>query len=477
MNKNFLIVGDFSARIKYYRNAIKRTSAKGQSTIILIPDLALISYFTRYIKRPLSILHAGQTITDRWLAWNQIRNNETKIIIGSQSALFAPVKKLGLIIIDQEENETFKNDRSPRFHAVKVASELSRLASANLVLGSITPRVETYHEALKGNYQILKKNSAKKNKIITVDMNSEKYIISNYLEKEIEFNLKNRQKILLVLNRKGEGTKFSCVDCGWIALCEKCGLPLIPQKNENVCYHCQENNSVPATCPKCQSVHLKPMGLGTARLKKFLSDLFPAAKIIQIEKEIDGSNLKKTWDIAITTSYGLKFNWTAISLVGIVDTDQGLNFPDFNSTQKVFQNIFKFLHIGTNGILQTHLPESDVIRSLASHDYEKFFLSEITQRRRFAFPPFVQLVRLLYKDINEEKVEKEANRVYKLLTAAGSTLSTVSNPHPCFIYNERGKFRWQIVIKNKKPIEDKIKNILYFLPKGWVVDVDPVNLL
>lgn len=477
MHKKYLIIGDFLTRLKFYLAAIQKKLAKNQSIIILVPDLSLVTYFTRYFKNPYSILHAGLTKTERWLEWNRIREGKNNIIIGSQSALFAPVQNLGLIIIDQEENETYKNDRSPRFHTVDVARKLAEIVDANLVLGSISPRVETYHEALKGGYQILKKSSEAPKNITIVDMNSEKYIISNTLEAEIESSLKKRQRILLILNRKGEGTKFSCTDCGWIALCEKCGLPLIPQKAGNVCYRCQKSYPPQETCPKCHGVHLKPMGLGTARLKKFLSDLFPKAKIIQVEKKLDGMAAKNDWDIAITTIYGLKFNWPKINLVGIIDADQGLNFPDFNNPQKTFGNLYKFLKIGERGIVQTHLPENYVIKSLAQLNYERFFLEEIVQRKKYYFPPFTRLVRLLFKDADEEKAKKETAQIYQSLTTNHSPLITISKPHPAFIHQERGKFRWQIVIKTKRQLDQKNKDSLRTLPKGWIIDVDPVDLL
>ena len=481
-SKKYLIVGDFPTRLKFYLAAIQKTLIRNKSSIILLPDLSLIPYFTKYIKNPIVILHAGMTKTQRWLAWDKIRRNDFKIVIGSQSALFAPVKNLGLIIIDQEENETYKNDRSPRYHAVTVAEELSHLSTAHLVIGSITPRIETYHQATQSKYRLIKKQPTAKN-ITIVDMNSEKYVISNTLEEKIEISLQNKKRTLLVLNRKGEGTKFSCTDCGWIALCEKCGLPLIPQKSVNVCYRCEKSFDASLSCPKCQSIHLKPTGLGTARLKKFLADLFPKAKIIQVEKEIDGRQISYGWDIAIATSHGLKFNWPKISLVGIVDADQGLNFPDFNSPQKTFQILYKFLKIGERGIIQTHLPENYVIKTLAQLNYEKFFLEELTQRRKYGFPPFTRLLRLLFKDANEEKVKLETQRVYKqilTLTTDNRLLITLSAPHAAFIERERGKFRWQIVLRIvnlKLKIPQDLKNLLRSLNKGWIVDIDPVNLL
>ena len=476
MHKKYLIIGDFSKRLKFYLAAIQKILAKNQSIIILVPDLSLISLFTQYLKKPYSTLHAGMTKTERWLQWNRIREEKTKIIIGSQSALFAPAQNLGLIIIDQEENETYKNNRSPRFHAVEVASKLADFTSANLILGSLTPRIKTYYEAINGKYQILKQNPLQTKNLI-VDMNSEKYVLSNSLERGIEETLQTHQKILLILNRKGEGTKFSCTDCDWIALCKKCGLPLIPQKMENVCFRCEKKYPQPATCPKCHGAHLKPLGLGTARLKRFLTDLFPKAKIIQSEKEIESTAIHAQWDIAITTSYGLKFGWPKIGLVGIIDADYGFNFPDFNSPQKTFQNLFKFLKIGERGLIQTHLPENPLIQSLAHLDYEKFFLEELSQRKKYGYPPFTRLVRLLFKNTSEEKVKKEITRVFKLLTTNPYPLVTISLPHPCFIRKERGKFRYQIIIKTKGELNQENRDILDSLPRGWIVDVDPVDLL
>jgi len=477
--KKYLLTADFPTRLKYYLVAIKRTISQNKAVIILIPDLSFIPYFTKYIKNPIGILHAGMTKTQRWLEWDKIRRGEVNIVIGSQSALFAPAVNLGLIIIDQEENETYKNDRSPRFHAVGVAQKLSDLTDANLILGSLVPKIETYYQATQGKFRILRKAIIQKSNISIVDMNSEKYVISNTLEKEIENTLLNKTRTLLVLNRKGEGTKFSCADCGWMAMCEKCGLPLVPQKTDNVCFRCEKTYLQPASCPKCRSIKLRPMGLGTIRLKKFINDLFPKAKVIQVEKDIDGRLMRSDWDIAITTTYGLKFGWSKIRLVGIIDADQGLNFPDFNSPQKSFQTLFKFLRIGERGIVQTHLPENYIISTLARLDYERFFLDEIIQRRKYGFPPFTHLVRLLFKSVDNEKVLKETARIYQPLITNHFPLTTISPPHACFIQKERGKYRWQIVIKSSEHIShfSSLISIIRSLPKGWIVDVDPVNLL
>lgn len=476
INKNkFLLISDFSKRLDFYIEAIKKTIDRHQAVIIILPDLSLISFFTKHFKNPVSILHSGLTRTQRWLEFDKIRDSEVKIVIGSNSALFAPLSNIGLIIVDQEDNETYKNDRSPRFHLVKVAQKLSQLASANLVLGTVSPRIETYDEALKGQFKILK-NLKPKTKISIIDMNGEKQSISVPLQNKIDEMLAQRKKVLLVLNRKGEGTKFSCQDCGWISRCEKCGLPLIPQKAEAVCFRCELQNQLPDSCPRCQSIQIKPMGLGTARLKKFASDLWPQTKIIQIEKKLDGQPLRQNWDIAITTAYALKFQFPPIGLVGLIDADHGLNFPDFHSAEKTFQNFFKFLKIGEWGIIQTHLPENYVISDLAKMDYDKFFLDELENRKKSNFPPFVSLIRLLYKDSDESVARQKSQRVYNFLISHYSSQMTILGPSPAFIKKERGRYRYQIILKLKK--RSKIlDDFLWTLPGEWIIDVDPISLL
>jgi len=477
--KKYLIQADFNRRLNYYLESIRQTIKKGKQVIILVPDLLLVSFFTNKIAQPLSIIHAQMTRTQRWLEWDNIRSQKSNIIIGSLSALFSPAYNLGLIIVDQEENETYKNDRSPRFNAIKVAEKLSEIAGANLILGSLAPRIETYFDCLNKNIILKKSNLAKNPEITIIDMNFEKQVISVPLQKRIDEVLRKNQKIVLVLNRKGEGTKFSCADCGWAASCQKCGLPIIPKGSSAICFHCDREYPLPEACPKCQSIKIRPFGLGTARIKKFISDFWPKTKIIRIEKELNEANSKNNWDIAIVTNYALKFNFPSIGLVGIIDADQGLNFPDFRSSERTFQNLYKFLKIGEQGIIQTHLPENYVISDLARLDYNKFFLDEIENRKKSNFPPLIQLIRLLYKNPDDSVCKEETQKIYynldKLITDNRLPI-TILGPSPAFIKKERNKFRWQIILKLKKRNRG-LDDFLRTLPIGWIVDVDPIDLL
>src|SRR3989304_997532 len=195
--QKYLLIGDFNARLSFYLKAIDETWRHQKATIILVPDLIIIPYLSKNIKKSFTILHSKMTKTQRWLAWNNIRSGKTRIVIGSQSALFAPVSNLGLIIIDQEENETYKNGRTPRYHASATAKKLCELTGANLILGSRTPRLETYYNASRNKYRLITKQNSRTN-ITIIDMNSEKYIISNALESAIEKSLQENKKILLV---------------------------------------------------------------------------------------------------------------------------------------------------------------------------------------------------------------------------------------------------------------------------------------
>lgn len=484
-SQKFLVIGNFQTRIKIYLQAIKKTLARNEQAIILVPDLALIPYFTSYLKNSVAIIHAGLNKTQRFLEWDKIRRGQNTIIIGSNSALFAPAKNLGLIIIDQEENETYKNRQAPRFRATSVANQLSKLTAVNLLLGSLTPRVETYYRALRGEYKIIKEPAAKKKNIILVDMNFEKKSISNSLQETVSQTLAANKKVVLVLNRKGEGIKFSCANCGWIYACPKCGLPLIPQQNKAVCHHCEKNFPLAANCPKCHSFQLKPFGLTTIKLEKFIRDLYPDKKIIRLEKP-NGKNQPAAgflsgWNIAIVTSYALKFNFPPIGLVGIMDADYGLNFPGFRAAEKNFQTLFKFLRIGERGMIQTHLTDHFLIKSLARLDFEQFFLNEIEQRKKFGFPPFARLIHLIYQHTDENQAKKTAAAVasqLKTLIKPYQNTIFLLGPSPAFLAKQRNKFRYQIILKTGRPsYPPALDDFLKTMPKGWVVDVDPDDLL
>lgn len=474
----YLIVGEFPKRLNFYLKAIRKTLVSNKQVIILVPDLSLIPHFRELFKNSYALLHSNLTKTQRFVEWDKIRRNKVQIIIGSNSALFAPAKNLGLVIIDQEENETYKNDRSPRFHAVEAAEILTKLAGANLILGSLVPQITTYFKALKRGYLLKKSLRQRKPKIKIVNFFHHQ-VISPPLRESVEENLQKKGRAILVLNKKGEGSKFSCLDCSWIMFCPTCGLPAVFQNNQLKCLRCKKDLPTPDQCPKCQGVHLKPSGLGTTKLEKFLKDFWPHLRIIRLEESSTDNPQKGPWDIAISTVYGLKFTFPKINLVAIIDADQALNFPDFHTQEKNFRSLYKFLCVGEEGIIQTNFPESPFIAALGQLSYESFFLDELANRQKFALPPFFQLVRLIYKNQDEEKCRQNTTAVFEnLKNSIKKNPSLVLFPAAAAFFKKiRGFYRFEIIIKFRKKLPQDFEDKLRSLPTGWRIDRDPNDLL
>lgn len=475
--KNCLIFADFISRLEFYRQEAAKTLAGGRSVIILIPDLTMLEFFrfSGAIQ-----LHAGLSKTNRWLLWHKIRTSKKPIIvIGSQSALFAPLANLGLVIVDQEENPSFKNDRQPYFQASKTAIKLGEISKAKVIFGSACPLVESYFRALKKKYTIIKKDFQNRQKILIVDQNFSKNLISPALENGIRSNLAQKKKILLYLERKGEGIKYTCADCSWLFSCPNCNTPLVPDKIKTYCWRCQKKFIPPVKCPLCQGSNLKIVGATTGWLERKISALYPTAKIIKLENSNKVGSLNSNWDIAIVTSYALKFRFPPIGLVGIIDADLSVSFPDFRSTEKTFSKIYKFLKISKAGIIQTHLPHSAHISALAKLNYLNFYQNEIEVRRKFNFPPFVRLIRLLYRNLSREVSVKESQRVAELLKNKFAHDKTVfiSDNSPAFFEQKNKNWYWQIIIKLAGKTPDELAGILANLPTLWRVDADPQEMI
>lgn len=454
--KNYLVISDFQNRLKFYLKKINETLKNKKQVLILVPDLTNIAFFKKNLPLNTIVLHANMTKTERFKAWQKIQEGKTSIVLGSLSTLFAPLSNLGLIIIDQEEAETYKNDRSPRFHVVESAKELSKLTNASLVIGSIAPRLETFFLAKKENYQILTTKKTNKSKISIIDMNSEKEILSFPLKEKIGKYLQLKRRILLVLNRKDEKSRFICSDCGY-----------------------QNIFPIPQNCPKCQSPNLKQLGVSIGRLKNIVLKNFPQAKAIIVADEKKYNFLpQNNWDIAIATSFILKFPLPPISFVGVIDIDQGLNFPDYHTNEKTFNNFYKFLKIGFEGIIQTHHIENNTINALANSDYSQFIQKELKLRKENNFPPFCRLISLMYRDTNEEKARNESNKIYTELKKNLPQNIQILGPAPTYFTKKLNKFRYQIVLKVplKTTLPEKSQDFLKKLD-GWIVNFDPIELL
>ncbi len=483
--KPILLHADFEHRFKFYLKAIKKIVKQGKQAIVIVPDLSLLEFFKKYLPQgKIAILHSEMTHTERYLAWKEIRDKNIPIILGSASALFAPVKNLGLIIIDQEESEFYKSEQSPRWHLPKVAEKLSELSSAQLVLGSITPSVEAYFKARKYKIRLTKK-SIQKTPTKLIDISNQKQIISYELEKAIGATLRKKGKIILYVNRKGEGRIFTCPDCNHNFLCSKCSTPLIPYKNKLICHHCTSSVKHPTKCPECDNVNLKISGITVDRVKHLIERIFPNAKAVALEKEfaqkfeMEKKTLEKILtnaDIIVGTFYLTKSMLPKADLVGIVSADQSLGLPDFRIAERTFSHLLQIIRLGKSAIIQTFVPEHNVMRTLANNSYEEFYRGEIKERYEMNYPPFSKLIRFVYQDSSEEKCQKETKKLYQKLKyqISKKTIDAeILGPAPAFYEKIRGRFRYHLILKSKSGFTPEISTI----DKNWIIDVDPVYML
>ena len=474
--RQYLIMGDFTDRLKFYEKIINKNLSFKKQIIILVPDIILAQKFLFFDAKNTMTLHSNLTKTERWTVWNKIRRNEAKIIIGSNSALFSPVKNLGLIIVEHEESETYKNDQSPRFNVTTVAEKLAKISGADLIISSTAPSIASIYKAKEKKifYKIKEKNEPE---ISIVNMNFEKSFLSLTLQDAINTNLENKQKTILLVNRRGEGSKTTCLDCNWVLNCPNCTLPLTPFEKTAHCANCEKILPLPSQCPNCHGLNLKNMGLTTSKVEKRISQLWPGTKVIRIEKDHE-ADLNSNWDIAVATTYIQKFDIPQVSLATIVDADQNQNIVGFRSSEKSFQSFYQFLKSGSKGIIQTHLPESNFIKNLAQLNYEGFYQTEIYNRQKFFYPPFKNLVKIIFRDSSEDLCVNETKKIYaaiKKIIDKSTNDYQIMGPTPMKNIQKRGLFLYQIILKFSRRLPE-LDLYLKSLGRGWIIDVDPFDI-
>jgi primosomal protein N' (replication factor Y) len=483
--KPILIHADFETRFKYYLKAIRQAIGDKRQVIIIVPDLSFLEYFQKYLpKNKIIVLSSEMTLTERYLAWREIKEKNIPIILGSTSALFAPCKNLDLVVIDQEESSFYKSEQSPLWHLPKVAQKLCEFANAQLILGSITPSIESYYQAKKSKIKLIKK-TIQKIPTKLIDLSHQKQIISYELEEAIGAIFKKNGKVILYVNRKKEGRILTCPDCNHNFLCSQCLTPLIPNENKLICFHCTSVTKFPTKCPHCQNINLKVIGITTDRVKHLLETIFPNKKILILEKEtaeffkldkITLDKILKEADIIVGTFYLTKSALPKADLIGIVCADQSLSLPDFRIQERTFSHLLQILRLGKSAIVQTFIPDHAVMKALANNSYEQFYDHEIKDRSQFGYPPFSKLIRFIYQNPSEEKCQKESqklSRTIKYQIAKDKIPAKILGPSSAFYKKIRGEFRYHFILKSKINWKPEISK----LAKGWIIDVDPMNML
>ena len=524
-NKNvFLIHGvTGSGKTEVYLQLVESYLNKGKDSIILVPEIALtpqtIDRFVGRFGQNVAILHSRLTLNQRFEQWRKIRSGEYKIVVGARSAIFAPFKNLGLIIIDEEHENTYKSSQNPKY----VTSEVARMRLDNtggkLVLGTATPTIETYYRAKLDDYVLFKMNNRATMMdvptIKVIDMreelkNGNKSIFSNELYLSITDRLKKNEQIVLFLNRRGYSGFVTCRSCGYVTKCDSCDVSMTMHKSNNrmVCHYCGKSEEVPVICPVCKSKYIKHFGIGTEKVEEEVKRLFPSARVARMDSDnirkkedydnILGSMKKGEIDILIGTqmiSKGLDF--PNVTLVGIIAADTTLNLPDFRSAEKTFQLTTQVAGRAGRGdvegsvYLQTYNPDHFSIQYAKDNNYEAFFNEELKLRREFGYPPFLNLIVITIFGPNLKKCIGTANSAYEMLEKRTKRVRedlSIIEPHLAPIEKINGNYRMQIVLKIGYNIEEEVKDIIkrvIILNEGKIdteglkfsIDIDPINLL
>ncbi|UCH50451.1 MAG: primosomal protein N' [Chloroflexota bacterium] len=503
-----------SGKTEIYIRALTEIVSQGKKGICLVPEIALtpqtIERFASRFQGRVAVIHSGLSLGEQFDEWYRIKEGECDVVIGPRSALFAPQPDLGLIVIDEEHEWTYKqSDKSPRYHTRDVAIKLAELSDALVILGSATPAVETFYRAQQGDYQLIELKEritpygpSSLPEVEVVDLKEElkagnRSLFSRSLAVAMNEALANREQVILFLNRRGTATFIQCRDCGFVFRCSRCMAPLTYHStNEKlVCHHCHYSGPLPVECPKCLSHSIRFLGIGTQRVEEEVKHLFPQARTIRWDRDVTAGRraheeiLAKVRDYKVDILIGTQMvakglDLPQVTLAGVISADTGLNLPDFRAGERTFQLLCQVAGRAGRGfspgrvIIQTYSPEHYAIQAASRHDYLGFYATEIDYRLKFGYPPFSQLASLTFSHTNEPTCFKEVERMLHLLAAEKDRRGVPNlrfiGPVPSFVPRVRGHYRWQLVICGAD-LDDFLADILF--PQGWVVDIDPVGVV
>ncbi|PIR70997.1 MAG: primosomal protein N' [Candidatus Nealsonbacteria bacterium CG07_land_8_20_14_0_80_40_10] len=487
-----LVCDRHQSRIKMYAQLAFKNYKQDKSSIIIFPESKLsqlvLEEFRLYF--PISricVWHSKLKNSQKFEYFLKIREGRIKIIIGSRSAIFTPVQNLGLIILDQDDDQSNKQEQSPRYHSKKVAAMLAKLTGAKLILGNSVISVENYFHLFKKNIEKILKN-CNFNKIDTslVDMNNQPDFLSVKVGETMQDFLKIKNKVLLFLARRGTASAVYCVDCEKTILCPKCDRPAIYHSSPLpclICHTCGNRFGSPLRCPNCHSTKIKFLGIGSEKIESEIKRCYFDKKILRIDKdtakkEITGLN---SADIVIATAKIFDFPQFEPDLTAVLSLDNILNLPDFQSQEEVFKTLLNLNQMTKKKmIVQTYHPANEMLLAFKNNQFDNFYRRELHQRFLEKYPPFTHLIKLQFAHQNEKLCESETFKLaskLKQLAVASPAILKIMGPNPAFTYRQRNKYRWQIIIKLFKQ-DLKIRDIiLKQVPEKWTIDIDPFNLL
>ena len=508
-----------SGKTQVFLSLADRVADSGRGVIVMVPEIALtpqlISIFTARYGNKVAVFHSAMSLGQRMDEWQRIKEGKALIAIGTRSAVFAPFENLGLIIIDEEQEHTYKSEKTPRFHTRELARYRTAYHKGLLCLASATPSIESYTKALKGNYNLFKLTKRYGNAILpeveTVDMKAELLsgntgIISNSLYEAVRDTLSQKQQAILLLNRRGHNTYISCPECGYVASCPNCSVSLTYHSANDrlMCHYCGHSVKAERICPECGSEHMRFSGLGTQKAEEEIRTLFPEAKVLRLDADSTmtrdsystylGDFAKGEYDILLGTQMVAKgLDFPKVTLVGVLGADSAMYSEDYRSFERTFSLLTQVVGRAGRGdirgraIIQTASTDNDIISLAENQDYEAFYNQEILNRRLMIYPPYCDICLVTSQSVSRERAERAIFGVFDnikqllehdytdiKIIILGPTAAAVSK------INNRYRFRMIIKCKNNSRFREMLKKALDIKAEGDTsvsVDINPESVI
>lgn len=506
--KTALIHGDTgTGKTRVYLERTKKTLASDRSVIVLTPEIGLTSQlaseFKQNLNNPVLVLHSNLTGQQRRKLWQQIQTSPTPlVVIGPRSALFAPLRNIGLIVVDEAHDNAYKQDQAPYYQALRVAGKLAQLHNAQLLFGTATPLISEYSIFETKKLPIIRLTEIAAGKATPPDIEvvdahdrsqyTKNHHLSNPLIKAITTKLEAKEQSLIFLNRRGTARIVLCQACSWQALCPRCSLPLTYHGDSHSmrCHTCGFRQVAPTSCPECGSADIVYRSIGTKALTSMLESLFPHAHIQRFDT--DNSKEEKLEhhydavkagdvDILVGTQMLVKgLDLPRLSLVGVVAADSSLYFPDYTADEQTYQLLSQVVgrvgrgHRDSNVVIQTYNSGGTALQAVLNKNWNEFYTQQLDERRAFLFPPFCYILKLSCARKSQSSAITAANKLVDILKKSGLPIEIVG-PSPRFSEQSNGNYNWQLIIKAKQ--RSALLSVLPLLPANWSYDLDPTNLL
>ncbi len=483
-NRTFLLHGiTGSGKTEVFLQVIESVIRRGKSAIVLVPEIALtpqtVERFVGRFGSRVAILHSRLSLGERHDEYKRIKSGQADVVVGVRSAIFAPLSNLGLIVMDEEHETSYKAENVPAYHAREIAAKRAQQYGVPLVLASATPSLESYYRAKQGEYELLRlpmrANAALLPSVEVVDMRKElvagnRSVLSMRLKEEMENNLARGEQTILFLNRRGFSTFVSCRSCGYVVRCEHCNIPMTYHKNKNflTCHYCGYTKPNLTVCPECQSPYIKHFGTGTQRVEEEVKELFPFASVLRMDVDTTSGKAshqqilerfaKEKVDILIGTQMVAKgLDFPNVTLVGVLAADMSLNLDDFRAGERTFDLVTQVCGRAGRGekkgraLIQSYQPEHHVLEFAKKQDYTAFYEEEIVLRKALFYPPFCDIFSILLSGNNEQALSayamKTANHLRMESLRKGMEQVEILGPGPAVLTKINNKYRYRILLK------------------------------